>query len=374
MRLARHAPAGYPVPFAALLHAQRSGAAWPGLHEHYFDSGTAALGVAVKLAIAADSGGAQPRVALPAYGCPNLLASVLWAGGAPTYYDLSLDSLAAERATLAEFLAANDTIVLHVDAFGAPSLPDIGHSPRLVHDLAQSYLPYQSDWRPRALFNVLSFGRAKPLSLTTGGALLLQAEAQALMRSVDRYTEHSPSFAMMTCRAAIYGLSLQPLAFGLLSRIPQLRIGQTHFNALASVERFTGAWAVKIASGADALRNDMGNRIAHTARMLELARECGAIIPEIVLRCAGKAALWRVPVLCASAQHAQRLSVQGTHLGVSRLYGRTIPEIMGMAPGEAQERWPNATSLASRLVTLPTHGRLTSPAEAQLRRLLRQIQ
>jgi hypothetical protein len=104
--------------------------------------------------------------------------------------------------------------------------------------------------------------------------------------------------------------------------------------------------------------------------MLRLARESGAQVFTSVLRTEGRLPLWRVPVLCPDPESAAALAREGAHLGISRLYRRPLPEIMGMAAAEAAERWPSAALIAGRLITLPTHGRLGERRESQLRRLL----
>jgi dTDP-4-amino-4,6-dideoxygalactose transaminase len=58
---------------------------------------------------------------------------------------------------------------------------------------------------------------------------------------------------------------------------------------------------------------------------------------------------------------------------VSRLYGKSLPQIVGMPAEEAAEHWPNAVWIAERLITLPTHGRLGSGDENELRAMLRHL-
>jgi len=379
MRLARHAPAGRPMPLAALVarDPSRFPPIWPDLTTQLFHSGTAALAMALRLALDTLPAGPQRRIAVPAYGCPNLVAAALWAGGTPAYYDLSPDTLAPETETVKALLDTGENVVLHVDAFGADTCPanlDGATSSRLVNDLAQSFAPYSSQWRPRAPYSVLSLGRAKPLSLTFGGVLLA---------AID--TEPTPSFAgqgphqtavphwQLALRAALYALSLNPGVFGLLARIPALGIGQTRFAPLTDVERLPESWRRTVTAAVTSVRQSLGTFCAQTAAMLRLAQESGARVPRSAALAESRSPLWRVPVVCPTPEAAKMLAAEGAHLGVSRLYGKSLPQIVGMPAEEAAEHWPNAVWIAERLITLPTHGRLGSGEENDLRTMLRHL-
>jgi hypothetical protein len=342
-----------------------------------FDSGTAALGQALRLAFAAAGTPAESRVVLlPAYACPNLAAAALWAGAVPRYYDLARDTLGPAPGVLDDFESAPNVVMVHVDAFGADTFPQsvtlsAGARGRLVHDLAQSFAPYSPDWRPRFPFTVLSSGRAKPASLTLGGVLLSGGDAAEIGPA---QIEDAPSSDMSawqwSVRAAIYSLSLHPLVFGALARIPALGIGQTRFSPLTEAARLPERWLGIFAAAAAAVRDSFADFTRQTAAMLQLAQDSGARLPASALQNQGRAPLWRVPVFCPTPESAVALAGQGGHLGVSRLYARPLPQIMGIAPAEVVARWPQSSWIAERLVTLPTHGRLGGRLENELRRLL----
>ena len=374
MKLARHAPAGRPVPRAVFAAGRQEGRSpWPGLHSELFASGTAALGAALKLALGQLPPGAPRRVTLPAYACPNLVAATLWAEGTPEYYDLAPDASGPASGVVESLSRSRDFVMLHVDAFGADTLPaSISGVPEglVVHDLAQSFAPFLEGWRPRARFSIASFGRAKPLSLTLGGALIAALPAGSIALAEGNLPTVDVSGAKLSLRAAVYALSLHPAAFGFLSRIPALGIGQTSFAPLTHADRLPREWHTALAAAVAELRGSLPLITAQTAAMLRLARESGAQVPACALAAEGLFPLWRVPVLCPDSESATVIAREGAHLGLSRLYSRPLPQIMGMAAAEVAPRWPNATGIAGRLITLPTHGRLGERRESQLRRLL----
>lgn len=379
MSFARHAPAGRRVPRAALSSRPRVAATqlWPGVRVGLFDSGTAALGHALRFAFAANATPPANRVVLlPAYACPNLVAAALWAGAVPQYYDLARDTLGPGPGVLDELRRTGNAVMVHVDAFGAdtlPLLPSLGNGVRgrLVHDLAQSFAPYSPEWRPRFPFSVLSSGRAKPVSLTLGGILLTESGA-AEPGSVEIPDAPASDLSVWKwrLRTAVYSLSLHPLVFGVLARIPALEIGQTRFTPLTVAGRLPERWVRIFRTAAADARDSFTAFSRQTAAMLQLARDSGVSVPASALQTQGRAPLWRVPILCPTPESAMTLAREGTHLGISRLYVKTLPEIMGVPRADVLACWPNAAWIAERLVTLPTHGRLGERLEDGLRHLL----
>lgn len=334
----------------------------------YFDSGTSALAEAVRQGIARQS--PEPlRVLLPAYGCPNLLAAVLAAGAKPEFVDIDPQSLSFCAQALQRPPRPEHTLVLWVDMFGISTAeraaPELRQ--RMIHDLAQSYAPYLPGWQPMANRSVVSFGRAKPLSMTEGGALLTPAVSPASADAAPCSAGHG-SLARLSVRAAVYNLCLGRLPYGILRSLP-VGVGTTHFTPLDRIRPLgteTGRVVLE-------LWRDLARRIADvessTQAMCEVVDGAGMPLHPLVAQRAVKA-LWRVPVLHASGAAADFFADAAASLGVSRLYGRSLPELSGTSPEEARERWPKAWSLARRLTTLPTHGRLGASQRARLRMLL----
>jgi hypothetical protein len=296
-------------------------------------------------------------VVLPAYACPDLIAAVLWAQGVPEYCDLDVESLAM-------LAPPSDVVRIHVDAFGVGgSIPEDRRF--CIVDAAQSYVPFEADWSPSTPWSVVSFGRAKPLSLTGGGALLSHAAT-----ALDGVQQGLPAPARW--RRHIYNLSLHPTVFGTLARIPMLGIGQTAFSPLDQVGALQPAvFEPQVSELVGAYRQQRGSRVEATRRILDLAASAGSHVPAAALRCSGLRPLWRVPVICPDAESARMARNQGMAWGVSRLYQRTLAQFV--QPDIDPRAWPGAAMLADRLITLPTHGRLGEAQLRSLQALLREI-
>ena len=364
---ARHAPSGRAVPMQAVRSfgdGADMGSLWPGTTVQLLDSGKAALALAIRHALDSLPVGAGNRVALPAYGCPSLVAAALWAGAHPVFYDLASD-LSPEPGELANCLGDEGTVVVHVDAFGMDhGVPD---HPRLIRDLAQSFAPYQRDWRPSAVQTTISTSRAKPLSLNGGGALLTRADSI----DVSSLSEAAIAKPGLALHAALYGLSMRSAVLGVLSSIPQIDTGGVNFSPMAGVQRMPERWAGAFAAAVGLTRERFDAYRDETNSMLALAYDAGVCVAGRPSPLTNPLPLWRIPVLCQSPESATRLAAEGRHLGVSRLYSRALPVIMGETVEAAAERWPRAMWIAERLITLPTHGRLSRRQRYELGGLLR---
>lgn len=364
---AQHSPSGRAVPIRAIRSfgdGTDMGSLWPGTAVRLLDSGKAALALAIRNVVDSLPAGGGNRVALPAYGCPSLVAAALWAGAHPFFYDVAAD-FSPEPGELVNCLGDQDTVVIHVDAFGMDrGVP--GH-PRLIRDLAQSFAPYQRGWRPSAVQTTISTSRAKPLSLNGGGALLMRADAI----DVSSVSEATIAKSGLALHAALYGLSMRPTVLGALSAIPQISTGKTEFSPITTVQRMPEQWSGTFAAAVRLARERFDVYRDETNSMLALAHDAGVCIPGRPSPLTNPLPLWRIPVLCQSPESAARLASEGRHLGVSRLYGRALPVIMGETVEAAAERWPGAVWIAERLITLPTHGRLSQRQRSELGGLLR---
>ena len=348
-----------------------------GYFTEFFDSGTSALAIAIARALEPlVKSGSRPSVLLPAYGCPNLISATLWAGGRPEFIDLAPGSIIPDERELVARLNTRDVVVVAVDAFGVPSLsnaalvlPVADPTLPLVHDLAQSFAPYVDGWKNIAPQSIISFGRAKPMSLTMGGGLL-SIEPPTVVASKRVYSIASPPRASLLLRAALYNASLLPQFFGLLSLIPFLRIGRTDFRPHESVGKYATGFECMVESATSFMKMNLSHLTDATRVVLESVVSARAILPAPVLESKAGNPLWRLPLIAASEQDAARIEDMSRALGVTRLYGRTLPEFLGESPEECAIRWPHAFQLSRRLLTLPTHGRLM---QLQLKSLIKMI-
>lgn len=351
----RHPPSGRPIPATVFQRRDESDSPrWSATTPRYFDSGTSALAIAIRESLAATPS-ATKEVVLPAYACPNLAAAAAFAGARHRFVDF-------EAGGSTPAFAGDNDIDVAVDFCGVPS-SRIG--PATIHDMAQSHAPFLAGWSPRAKRTVVSFGRAKPVSLTLGGALLGE------IGSAETASQDVPA-ASIQRRARIYNLSLDPRMFGVLARLPFLGIGSTQYQPLTDVRALAGDFPQLAAAAVREFRNQADRALEGTRRAMRFATEAGLALPFDAGRLLADLPLWRFPVLLGDEAEADAFANAAASLGVSRLYRRTMPEFLGVDAKEAKERWPHAWRLSRTLVTLPTHGRLDEADWQRLGRILRE--
>ena len=84
---------------------------------HYFASGTAALAAAITAAIRLKAV-ARPEIILPAYGCPDLISAVVFAGAKPVLVDIEADRPWMDLEQLPAKMSANTVAIIAVNLFG----------------------------------------------------------------------------------------------------------------------------------------------------------------------------------------------------------------------------------------------------------------
>jgi dTDP-4-amino-4,6-dideoxygalactose transaminase len=353
---------------------------FPGYALWLYNSGTTALAIALQDARLRRRC-ARPEVILPAYGCPQLVSACLHARVHPRIIDTAPDQWGYDLPSLRAALSSNTVAVVAANLLGtgdqaAELLPLVRENGAyLVQDSAQ-YLPgAPTNWC--ADYVVLSFGRGKPLNLLRGGALaltsghtLLAADA-AMPSGIARLKE-----AALGSRAAgvVFNVITHPRIYGLTARLP-IGLGETRFAPLAAGLRLPFSVWGQVGPA----YKSYSQRTADCPWSAVLSGWRALGIHE--LTCAAEVAVarnWRLrlallaPDRMVRDRSVEALNQQG--LGASVMYGTAIDAISAI-PREvvSQGPFPNATRLADRLFTLPTHGAVTAAVVARADGCLRKV-
>lgn len=324
-------------------------------------SGREALRVALRCL--ADRSG-RDEVVLPAYTCFSVPSAVVAAGLRVRLVDVDemgridpsdLDSVALENAAalvVCSLFGLPEPIGLVMHRANAAGTA-------LVDDAAQS-LGARDRSGPvggRGEVGVLSFARGKPVGALGGGAL---AWSQAPPGPPVSSALQGGGRIAATSRALAFDLALWPPLFRLLAALPALGIGETHFDP-----DFPRG---PITAGALALLEQLLPRAARDAeRRARSARELALAMRELegwrplVSRTDDQPVYPRLAVLapsgCARDRALEALTSLGA--GASKMYPSSIDAIPELRPNLVGAReFPGARSFASRILTLPTDGRL----------------
>lgn len=323
------------------------------------DSGTSALRLALQLALDGVEGDAR-TVALPAYGCYDLLSAAEGADARVAFYDIDPGTLAPVPDSVAEALASARAVV-GASLYGFPvdwttlieQAAAVGAV--VIEDAAQAV---GSAWHGRpggsvGDLSVLSFGRGKGWTGGGGGALLGRGRFGSAVQALA-LPPNGKGVAALTAANLGTWLLARPTLYGAPARIPSLGLGETHYippHAPTDIHPVSASLAWR---NRGVLVDDREDRRAR-AKHLDVA--CDAVgLPRPSPLPGGTASWLRYPVLLGEGSPA-RLNP----LGVYRGYPRSLPEATaGGTSGVIRvdrAAHPGAASLARELWTAPTHAR-----------------
>lgn len=334
-----------------------------GFHSVWTQSGTAALALAVRLAMDQRPDVARPEVLIPAHGCPDLVAAVRFAGAIPILVDIGPEDPGFDPASLEQAWTKATVAVVAVNFLGIRErVHDLAHAATtrntwLIEDSAQWYPEPQADenepFSPTDAV-ILSFGRGKPVSLLGGGALLVREgrESNPALESLKA----APNEWLPALKIALYNQLLQPRWYGLIGRNPLLSVGGTHYAPLVGVQAMA-SWRLELLGSNAAAWLDR-DRWRETA-ISEMLISCEAVavnLPHLLKERTRR--LLRYPLLCRDRETRDRLLAQlvTAGLGATAMYREALPWVPGVAPVlDVIPALPGARAFAEHLLTLPVH-------------------
>jgi perosamine synthetase len=330
-------------------------------------SGTVALALAY---MASAPSGSRPRVALPAWACPDLMTAADAVGAEVVLYDLNPSTLSPDLESVRRALEGGATAVVAAHWFGLPlelsPIRELAASAGalLIDDAAQG-MGASIKGRPVGVggdLGVLSFGRGKGRTGGGGGALLANTPETA-----RRLTELGP--VLFPARggvgkvAALFGQWAlgRPLLYGIPMRVPALKLGQTVYHAPPDLRRLSPQSATVLSSVWGLSREEVAIRRSNADQWRKFLSEN----PEIAMygAPAGTEPGWlRFPVRISDRLLSTfRNSMMSRH-GVSAGYPSLLcdlPLSKGRLAGPT-EGFPGGLLLSRNLFTLPVHSRVRS--------------
>ena len=356
---------------------------------HYFASGTAALAAAITAAIRLKAV-ARPEIILPAYGCPDLISAVVFAGAKPVLVDIEADRPWMDLEQLPAKMSANTVAIIAVNLFGIsermeqlrPLADQAGAL--LIEDSAQAF-PSSNEkniWQGDLV--VLSFGRGKPVSLLGGGAVLYNKEnskASELARLLPEGTRQTEGNLKKQItfwlKTKLYNWMINPRLYWLPQGLPFLHLGETQYHPLSSLEGMDRIKTLLLPSNVDAYQHNtmsaqkklsmiLGEQNFEGCSLVDLPRACK--IPEA-------RRLLRYPLLVEPEARDQLYArLQRLGMGPSRMYPKALPEVSGLeALLSDQGSFPAATSFAERMLTLPTHSHVRQTDIEKIRQVIQSV-
>lgn len=313
--------------------------------------GTAALALALD-ALLDD----RRIVALPAYGCADLVSAALAARATIVCYDLDPSTLGPDLDSARHALQAGASVIVGTHLYGVPfdvpSLRAIADEAGavVVEDTAQG-LGAMLGGRPcgsLADVGVLSFGRGKGVSGGAGGALLLRNGIERRVGSQPTLQPASRGLGPVGASWVQWALG-RPSLYRIPTALPFLKLGEMVFHEAELPRAMPSSCATLALSSWQAMRGDVAVRQRNAAALSACPRAPGkqAIQPSPL----ADPSWLRWPVLDRSG------GAWPTELGVQQGYPMSIPAQpwarAALAP--SNRKMPGADQLSRELRTLPTH-------------------
>lgn len=318
------------------------------------DSGTSALVLALRAAV--PNGG---TVALPGYGCVDLMAAAAAAGLRVRLYDVDPGTLSPDCSSVEQALRRGAEAVIVAYLYGYPA--DITGVAALAAEYGAAVIEDAAQAAGGSLegvplggygpMTVLSFGRGKGISGGGGGALLARGAAagdEALRTTASQLSPRSTiaGWRVVGTTAAQWVLG-RPALYGIPSAIPFLRLGETVYHPASTPSAITPVSAAIANEALDQIDANVLARESVAAKITAQADPEGTGIATIR---GGRSGYLRLPVRRAHREPAPRL-------GILRGYPSTLAEYVEVRhllhPGEFGGT--GAVELRDTLFTIPTH-------------------
>lgn len=319
------------------------------------DSGTTALSTAISVGLGRRPG--RP-VALPAYGCFDLVTAARGAGASIVFYDVAPSTLLPDGESLSRAVSLDPSSVVLVHHYGIPvRFAELGASVRasgalLIEDAAQG-AGASVDGRPvgtQGDVGILSFGRGKGITAGGGGALLTTEElAVEAERLLGPASADGPVFLARLLAQWVLG---RPALYGIPSRLPFLGLGETRYRDPRPCRRIGDRSRRVLMATLPLARDEEAGR----RRRVQHIRD--ALTPTLRARmpdaAQGTEGGWlRLPFRA-------RVAPPAATIGGVRGYPLALPDLpQAREVLDSETEVPGARELVRTLWTLPVHGLVT---------------
>lgn len=341
-------------------------------------SGTIALALAY---VASAPHGVRPKVALPAWACPDLMTAADAVDAEVVLYDLDPGTLAPDLDSLGAALRTEPTAVVVAHWFGLPV--DVGPiaeliwsaGARLIDDAAQGV---GASMRGRPVgtggdFGILSFGRGKGRTGGGGGALLANTDDAA-----GRLDEIRPMLVAARRGAKSLASLLgqwvlgRPSLYALPMRVPALKLGQTVYHPAPELRRMDPSAAKVLSRVWNLSMEEVAIRRGNAERWRGFLHQ----VRDVAVFDAppgGTAGWLRFPITVANGRVSDFRNLRMSRHGVSAGYPSRLCDLPLQAGRMlvSTDKFSGALLLSQNLFALPVHQRVR---EGDFREILRCVQ
>jgi len=343
-----------------------------------FSSGTAAL--AAVLSGLAEVGSGRREVVIPAYACPALVAAIRYANLEAVLADVAPCSpfvAVAEwkRKTTAQTLATIAVNFLGVEPCGLDGV-DIRSNeewPATVYDCCQGW-PANLQCPDWAIAIVLSFGRGKPVTLGTGGGVVVSDRTGYALPLRKADSRDNATFFRL--KVSAYNLGLNPRVYWWLEKLPFLGLGRTEYRAISSIETMPLNVVKHLEANIVAYERAKAWTIADVDSVIGLANVGRFRVLPALSQADPSTRLLRLPMLALNRDERDEAVklLRRRGYGATAMYQQPLWRIPGLEwLGEYESTCPQSQVFADTLITLPIHWQVSKEHLADMAECLAEL-
>jgi dTDP-4-amino-4,6-dideoxygalactose transaminase len=348
----------------------------------FYQSGTAALAAALIATKKLSSDSAEcPEVLLPAYACPDLISACLYAGVTPKLVDLEPQSCWMSLEQIKQSITERTIAIIAVRFLGIAErmaqLRTICEDCNLIliEDSAQGFPTINPKTYWQGDLSILSFGRGKPVNMLAGGAVLTSnTEIKQLLPLRTVTTDSGTNSMKYRIKVQLYNFLIHPFIYGMATKLPGLKVGETIFKPLNTILGIPMDVAVRLNDNIVSYKNlpnisaEINSRLnsLKISELIDLPAESRHDFADPLLR---------YPLLVMNTEKRNKLYLALRAFGASLMYQKPLYRINGIPP----ETFPSLTNMANaeafsqQLITLPTHTGATAKVIDRIFEVTRKI-
>lgn len=354
-------------------------------HCTFVSTGRAALTLAL-LALKALDGGKRDEVVIPSYTCFSVPSSVVKAGLKVRLADVDPTTLDFAPGALEMLDGSRVLAVIATNLYGLPSdLPAITRLARdrgwfVVDDAAQC-LGGSIGGRPSGTWGdvgIYSLDKGKSITSIDGGILVTNSErvAAAIAHRVSALPKCAlRESAIHMAKLFVYAALLHPRGYWLPNALPFLGLGTTVYRTdypLAQYDSWMAPVGRRLFARLDAIN---AKRMAHADR-LKNDLPWGPRLESVEPRHGAVPAYLRFPVLIdPEYRDAVVAALRANGIGATASYPTAISDVPGLKGHltSSDRDTIMGRAVARRIVTLPTHGYVTSRDHEQIVKVVTEV-
>jgi dTDP-4-amino-4,6-dideoxygalactose transaminase len=221
---------------------------------------------------------------------------------------------------------------------------------------------------------VLSFGRGKGMTGGGGGALLAHDAAGGRILERARSLLGAPERGWSSLAAVAAQMVLErPTLYAVPAALPFLHLGETIYRAPHPPRAATPASCAVVAATWMMADREIETRRRNAARLLAALQHRGDAFAALRTAPDARPGYLRLALLASPEARRAASGREARRLGISPSYPKVLSEVEQLAARcmNRDAAFPGGRTLAARLLTFPTHGRLGADDLLRLEHWLR---